>query len=276
MRRQELSRNRETSLLSQIEDEALKGESDLPSALRKCVALGGRSGSEALREWAIGELKGYVGASELPRYRTVGAPLAISGATMNGIIDGQTIGPMSLPDGIREHVKEEVPLRGPITEIVEAVANARRKGDSVVRFSLPSGSDVATLMNHEATRRDPFLGPTQRITSLYWEVHTSSLVGVIEAVRTTLVELVSEIRAGMPDDAAIPSKALTDHAVSIAVTGSRNRVQVTAASSSGGGTAQVTSPSTEPEPASHRMMWWVVAVFTVIGALATVAALLLS
>lgn len=46
-------------LLDQIERDVLDENVSVATALRKCVALGGRSGSAALRDWATRELEGY-------------------------------------------------------------------------------------------------------------------------------------------------------------------------------------------------------------------------
>jgi hypothetical protein len=43
----------------------------------------------------------------------------------------------------------------------------------------------------------------------------TSLVRIVDVVRTTLVELVAEMRAGTPQDAT-PTKAVTDQSVSVA------------------------------------------------------------
>ena len=78
-----------STLLEQIEQAALDDTADITGALRKCVALGGQSGSEELRTWATRELKGYNASDQLPEYRTVGAPIALDGATFNAHITGQ-------------------------------------------------------------------------------------------------------------------------------------------------------------------------------------------
>lgn len=56
-------------LLDQIETEALDESASLAGALRKCVALGGRTGSEQLRDWATLELEGYKDLDENPLAR---------------------------------------------------------------------------------------------------------------------------------------------------------------------------------------------------------------
>jgi hypothetical protein len=180
-------------LLEQIAQAALDDTADITGALRKCVALGGQSGSEELRTWATRELKGYNASDQLPDHRTVGAPIALDGATFNAHVSGQQISPSALPEPMCDHIKEEVDLRMPLAEIIEAVKTAN---GNVVRMSLPGGADIARLMNYKAKQQDLYL--VQQITRLYWEVHVSSLLRTVDVVRTTLVELVAEIRAGTP------------------------------------------------------------------------------
>lgn len=69
------------SLLDQIERDALDERASVATALRKCVALGGRSGSQALRDWATRELDGYYGSNDLPEYRIVPAAIQLDGMT---------------------------------------------------------------------------------------------------------------------------------------------------------------------------------------------------
>ena len=61
--------------------------------LRKVVALGGRSGSAQLRDWATRELWGYGPNDDLPPYRRIGAPLQMDAGTMRGFIRGQHLSP---------------------------------------------------------------------------------------------------------------------------------------------------------------------------------------
>ena len=253
-------------LLEQIEQAALDDSADITGALRKCVALGGQSGSEELRGWATRELKGYSGSDDLPEYRTVGAPIALDGATLNAHISGQQIRPGALPVPMCDHIKEELNLRMPLAEIMEAIKTA---DGNVVRMNLPGGADIAALMNYEAKQHDPSL--VQQVTRIYWEVHVSSLVRIVDVVRTTLVELVAEIRAGTPQD-TVPTKAVTDQAVSVAIYGDKNRIKRLDVSQLHAG-GHITTETREEESPSRRLMWWLVGITTVVAAVAGVPAL---
>jgi hypothetical protein len=79
------------------------------------------------------------------------------------------------------------------------------------------------------------------ITALYWSLSAPAIEGVLDRIRTTLVELVAEMRAGMPEAAEVPSREVADHAVQVAVHGDQARVTVTAASASGEGSHRVTA-----------------------------------
>lgn len=96
------------SLIAQIESDALDDNVPVASALRKCSVLGGKSGSEKLRDWATRELQGYPGVEDLPSYRAINAPLLVDGIRGNYKVTRQPFPPMSLPDFAREHITEEV------------------------------------------------------------------------------------------------------------------------------------------------------------------------
>src|SRR4051794_33434707 len=97
-------------LLDQIERDVLDEAASLAGALRKCLALGEKSGSEELRHWATVELQGYkdLEVTPLPDYRVIPAQLTIDGFSGNAMVKGQAISPSVLPDFVQERVKNEV------------------------------------------------------------------------------------------------------------------------------------------------------------------------
>jgi hypothetical protein len=251
-----------SDLLGDIEQEAVEADADLPTLLRKCVALGGKSGSVALREWATRELKGYGGSDTLPPYRTIPAILALDGATMTHRVTGQQISPRSLPEVARDLVKEEVPLYGPIAELTDAIWGARNRGDDHVNFGISGGSALTLLTNHGLREKGVEYQAVERI---YLKAAVTSLVGVVDTVQTNLVELVAELRAGVGGGHVVPDKDLTDRAVSIVIYGDRNRVEVAQAVVDVGGSAVVNTPP-ERESRAKRIMFWAAGSATVVGA----------
>lgn len=202
---------RKGSVLDQIEDEAFDG--DLSRALRLCLKLGGQVGSSDLREWGSSELNGYQGA-DLPPYRKIEAPLMIDGANL-AYQGSQQISTFHLPEEIRETFPKEVELRHSLPELISVA----RSSKGSVQFAPPMSGELLLWMN---SRAEYGTG----VQSIYWQVHRSAIEGVVEVVRTRLIGLIAEIRAGLEPHQEIPSTELTEQAVSVVIHGRGNRVSV--------------------------------------------------
>lgn len=271
-----------SDLLTEIERASLDSTSDLADVLRKCIALGGQSGSSSLREWASRELKGFGDdASGLPTYRQVPAPLLLDAALVGGHVKGQQVRAMLIPDVAREMLSRPVPITMPVAEIADLVATGRRKGEDVVRLGVPGGAELVALMNHELGQQehrrlghDDFA--SQQIERIYWAVSLSSVQGILDVVRTSLVELVAELRAGMVPGQHVPSADLTEQAFGVAISGNRNRVIVQNVHSASEEPVTVAGGdvlAAEPESAVRRFMWWAVGIATVVAGVAALIAI---
>jgi hypothetical protein len=263
-------RKRSSRLIDEIERDALDASVPISAPLRKLVALGGQAGSAELREWASLELRGYVGSDvPLPDYRKPGATLRIDGATFNTMITGQLISPRELPDPVNKHVDDEVPLNGGVAEIEAMIARAKREESGEIKLALPMGQDVVRLMNHEMHER----GQIQRVTAIYWSVSHVSLEGVLDQIRTRLVELVAEMQAAMPSEADVPSSDAADNAVSIVIHGGKPRVSVTSAQATGQGAHTVTAEAaSDGSGLWKRVGGFIVGVAIIVGTVVAIAA----
>jgi hypothetical protein len=220
-------RARDLKLIDQIEDDALSPDTSISETLRKLMALGGQVRSTELREWASRELRGYAGSGvELPRYRRQGAVIQIDLVSGTTIMRGRQVSPSHFPKEVRDLLREEVPLGQGIGEI-EAMAEQAHERGGYIQMTVPNSQDVARLWDHQVG--DPY----QQITGIYWSLNEAALRGVIDQVKTTLVELVAEMRAGMPDSDEAPSGEMADKAVHVVVYGDEARVNVTAATGDG-------------------------------------------
>jgi hypothetical protein len=123
------------------------------------------------------------------------------------------------------------------------------------------------MMTHEVGR--------YQVERVYWSAGTGVLCGVIDAIRTTLTELMAEIRAGTSGDGGVPLPEVVGQAVQFAVYGKGNRVTFAAAGA--GGTAITMVGSEEPE--ESRFWTWpragaiIVGLATIAGAVAAILAL---
>ena len=232
-------------LLDQIERDALDEGASLAGALRKCIALGGRTGSEELRDWATVELQGYkdLKTTPLPDYRVVPAPLMIDGFSPNAQITGETISPWDLPDVVKDDIKSEVTLRQGVGEIEALIAQGDAEG--IIRLGLPMGSEIAKLMNAENRHG--------RVTRIYWGVVPAAVRGVTDQIRTALTALVAEVRATTPRGDTVPTSDAIDQAVQVVVHGKKARVNVSSSQATGGSTATVQSA---PPPEESESEFW--------------------
>lgn len=202
-------------LISEIRREALGDDVSLASVLRKCVSLGGDTGSKTLRDWASKELKGYRG-EDLPEYRRVGAVIQMDGTQLGAIFEQHSLSAAQLPEPVRDYIPERVPLAQGVGEL-EAIAKRASGRDEAIKLSLPGGAEIAALMTHEAA-----MGV--RIDRVYWALSPTVVEGALDHIRTALVELVTELGAFREAGADLTQAA--DNAVHFVVTGERNTVNV--------------------------------------------------
>lgn len=205
------------------------------------------------------------GDGDLPEWRIVGAVLQIDGQTARAIIKGQQISPMTLPDFARDAIKEECPLRMGVAAL-EALL-ARR--EEYVHLGPPGASDLVLYMNHQNSNQ------FEHIERLYWSISKTVIRAVLDRIRTTLVELVAEMRAGMHEDVDIPNAELASQAVNVAVHGKGHRVTVTTAQSGPDGGDQAIGPTKEGK-AQNWKRWakiggFIVGLATIIATLITSA-----
>ncbi len=271
------------SLLDELQAGALDSSVGLPGLLRKCVALGGMTGSRRLREWATLELKGYGPGDELPPYRKTRGILFGDGVANGVRFQGQQVPLPLIPEMARAKLQGDVPLGYSLAELVELLG-ADSEGERGVLWLAPPGAEqLLALMNHTLASKDRTSGssslqlpPSQVLERIYWQISKTVIAGILDVVRTTLVELIAEMRAGTPAGAHLPPSEVTEQAVSVAIYGSRNRVVVAQARSGGSVAATAAGASStgdaEPETKSRRWMFWAAGAATIIGAVFTVLA----
>lgn len=227
------------SLIDEIERDALAEQVAISTVLRKCLALGGQTGSQALRDWATRELNGYGPDDDLPEYRVIHAPLRLDGIAGNYQVRGQAVPPSSLPEVVREYVSERLELRQGVGEI----AALTKQVD--IKLMPSGGGDIARLMNAESSN------PHQHVDSVYWAVAHPAMEGALDRIRTSLTVLVAELRATSERTDETPTAEAVNQAVHVVVTGKRSKVNVTTAQAQGG--AASTAPP--PDDAGESGFW---------------------
>ncbi len=175
------------------------------------------TGSESLREWASRELMGYGNDDELPEYRKAAATLVLDAHLADGRVTGQQVPYNLIPDFARDHLGDELDFRQPISEIAEMLSAAGRRGESTVKLGVPLGSGVVGLMNDELRKA----AQPQGIERIYWDVSLVPLTRILDGVRTRLVALIAEMRAGTPIGRTMQTREVAEHAVGLVIHGGR-------------------------------------------------------
>lgn len=252
---------RDSSLLAEIERGALDDGVALAATLRKCIALGAQARNAELRDWAAQELNGYRDDTVIPPYRIINAPLTVDVLSFRHQVTDQQISALDLPDVVRDHISEELKLAHGVGDLQALLRNTANAGETSVKLAPPGSAEVMKMMTYE--RRDQ--GVT--VTAFYWSVHIARIEGVLDQIRTTLVSLVSEIRATMSDDASVPTAEQAAQAVNVVLHGGeRHQVTVTTAQASTGATARIEPTEERAESGWTRTQ----TIWTIIGVVVAV------
>jgi len=123
--------------------------------------------------------------------------------------------------------------------------------------------------------------PFQHTDRVYWSIAPSAIHGVIDNIRTTLTELVTELIASVPRGQEVPTAEQADNAFNVAVHGKKSQITITAPQISGGSASTIdqrtAGPAADPDPA-----WWtlgrkigafIVGMFIILGAIAAIVAI---
>lgn len=186
----------------------------------------------------------------------------------SGEIQGQQVSRHELPDWAQDVITEELSLTQGVGDLQALVRQSRAAGKTAVKMVPPGTADMLMLWSHE---RQNSGGGT--IMALYCDVNVARIEGVLDQIRTTLVRLVSEMRATMPDDSSVPSPEQAASAVNVVLNGGkRSQFTVTTAMADGGASASVTLPT------AHKDSGWTKTqtIWTVLGVIVAVLTLYLT
>jgi hypothetical protein len=211
----------DADILKELREQVLDESQSLVGLLRKCLALGAVTGSEELRTWATSELKGYPDDAIVPEYRQLRAPLFVD--TMSGYTHttGQQIDRIQVPEDFRKYVPEKLHLKQPIQDLAEMASS----GQKSVRIT---GAGFSVFTAVWSSKLPEF----QDVTDMYYLVLPSSIAGIVDMARTTLVEIVMDLAKDVPLD-SLPSRATVDTAVQVHI-GSNDNNSITVAGSNSG------------------------------------------
>ena len=191
-----------SDLLRRIEDETLDG--DIVKALLLCQKLGGHAGSDLLRLWAQKELNGWPTGEELPDYRNRKGAMIGVGSVPGALAEMDMVIPTDvLPRELRDAGILDVPVRESISSL------QAHAGKDHVRFMPSNSARLAALVNESNT--GSFV-----VGQVHLSCPGSTYAGIITAVRSKVIDLVSELGRSLPAAVTIDDKRLESAVTSVA------------------------------------------------------------
>lgn len=186
-------------LMARLDVAVLDPKASLADVLRICMMLGIRIRATSVRQWATAELEGYR-SLDVPQYRRIRAPIMQTIADPWGRPSTHILNPLTLPEPIREHVSEIVPLNQGV-DTLEALAAEHEAQQRRLQLSPPAFDAYMTAWNRRGDR--PYT-----IVAVYAEFPPSLIRGVLGEIRTVLTQFVAELGAEV--DADEPSAGHVD------------------------------------------------------------------
>jgi hypothetical protein len=209
--------------LSDIIDGATREQESVASLLRMVKVVATRLGIGELESWVNMELGGYPSEELLPSYR--GPFSAEVMGTFSGPFGSMfelAIPPRALPVAVRDSHAFKVSFLQPIIELEELVD--RPPADT--KLGSPWPADWVALINRGISDGNIQLVPMHRLSSAHRVVTSGQVRGVIDNVRTRVLNLALDLEklepnAGEPDTKA-PDQAAVTNVVNNIIYGSAN------------------------------------------------------
>lgn len=162
-------------------------------------------------------------------------------------------------------ISETLHLTSGVGELEEMARRATEK-DEAVKLLLPQAALIAKWMTHKIGQPD-----ITSVQSVYWSASPTAIFGVVDQVRTKLIQLIAQIRSdtGSAND---PSRDAVENALNVVIHGNKSKVTVQAAQT-GRGASKVTTQPTDISPP-----WWRTsrAIWTFVVGLAGIVAAVIS
>ena len=166
-----------------IRDGATGSDVPLGELLRLCMRLGKQLSNEELVSWARNEASGYKNANDLPDYRVIQTQV---NGSFNGPMSSSIRG-IQIPPSLIDERHRKVLFSAELMESVGQI-EAYSKSTSGDMFQLPWPGDVIRYY-----QRKQFFEGNYVIESAYRVMSTQSFAGVLETIRTRVLDFILQI-----------------------------------------------------------------------------------
>lgn len=180
------------SLLEEIQQDAVDGNRDLSTLLRKCKLLAARLGSKPLEDWLLWEANGYPKDAPVPDYRVW--RLSLKGhfvGPFGSALNSAPIPMACVPEKIRKYY-EHYENRESVAAI-EAILNKDKKGSGTLSVST---GDLALVLGTKVYEN-------LNCIQAWAEVENGRLVEVLNSVRNKILDFAVAVWKEAPDAGGI-------------------------------------------------------------------------
>lgn len=183
------------TLLREIQDAAIDTKTDLAGLLRKCKVLAVRLGSEEFKCWVDSELSGYSDKNELPEYRVLHVN---SKGHFSGVF-GSGMNNADIPISCLPERFQEIMSVSQLTQSVASIESLVTSADTA-NSREPWNPDLVALVGRKIYQN-------MNCVQAWKVIPRNSLIGVLDEIRTRILNFVLEIEAQDPSagEAAVNS-----------------------------------------------------------------------
>lgn len=187
-------------LLDEIQNEAVSANSSVTSLLRKCLVLAARMDADLLEDWVKHELNGYGPGIEVPDYRRI--EMQFKGNFVGGF--GAQISNAPVPPRVVRYITKDPDIsmfkaRQPISTI-DTSGKTRDAGVLVVNLD-----NLSLSLSNKV-----FEG--YNALQFWGEVPSMGVVGIVEAVKTRVLDFALSLAKRYPEAGEIGGMAVSDEA----------------------------------------------------------------
>jgi hypothetical protein len=193
-------------LLAEIQNDALSDTVPVATLLRKVMVLAANMDSALLEDWVRHELHGYDGTVEVPTYRRFTMNFKVNGANIRWQVTGQAAPQVLVNQIVKDDNFHIFECRQPIGTI------------SPDEIKASKGTLHINLDNYVLLMQGKLFEPSFSITRFWGEVSASQVLGIIDAVRSRVLDFVLKLKKSYPDAGEIDGLTTETPEVNQAVT----------------------------------------------------------
>ncbi|MCO6178962.1 hypothetical protein [Ciceribacter sp. RN22] len=193
-------------LLAEIQNDALSDTVPVATLLRKVMVLAANLDSALLEDWVRHELHGYDADVEVPAYRKFVMNFKVSGANARWQLTGQPVPQVLVNQIVNDDTFHFFECRQPIGTI------------SPDEIKASKGKLSINLDNYVLLMQGKLFEPSFNISRFWGEVSASQVMGIIDAVRSRVLDFVLKLKRTYPDAGEIDGLTTKTPEVNQAVT----------------------------------------------------------